>query len=91
MRVTDCLPKQLCLPCNKKLSVCFDFAETCIRAENKLKRIHSVDGNFKKIYNNYVDISDDKTESYKQIYCSLRIKQYVKCCQYNREINIANH
>ncbi|XP_023711016.1 zinc finger protein 678 isoform X2 [Cryptotermes secundus] len=40
--VTDLLPKQLCVSCSNKLNICFDFAETCIKAEMELKRIMKI-------------------------------------------------
>jgi len=42
VKVTDFLPKQLCVPCSNKLNICFDFAETCVTAEKKLKRMMKV-------------------------------------------------
>lgn len=42
VKVTDFLPKQLCVPCSNKLNICFDFAETCVTAEKKLKRMLKV-------------------------------------------------
>jgi KRAB domain-containing zinc finger protein len=42
VKVTDFLPKQLCVPCSNKLNICFDFAETCVIAEKKLKRIMKI-------------------------------------------------
>jgi len=42
VKVTDFLPKQLCVPCSNKLNICFDFAETCVTAEKKLKGLMKV-------------------------------------------------
>ncbi|XP_021917100.1 oocyte zinc finger protein XlCOF6-like isoform X2 [Zootermopsis nevadensis] len=42
VKVTDLLPKQLCVPCSNKLNFCFDFAESCVKAEKKLKRIMKI-------------------------------------------------
>ncbi|XP_069687172.1 zinc finger protein 595-like isoform X2 [Periplaneta americana] len=42
VKVTDLLPKQLCVPCNDKLNICFEFAEACVNAEKKLNKLMKV-------------------------------------------------
>lgn len=37
VKKTDPLPKQLCLTCVSKLNMVSEFAEDCIKAEDKLK------------------------------------------------------
>jgi len=36
---TDPLPKQLCSSCFVKLNICYEFSQSCIEAEEKLKSL----------------------------------------------------